>query len=60
MSTSTTILQVVWSTAGVGAFIAVLALIKEPRTLQRYTYTMGAVGLVLLAIPACCPGSGPK
>ncbi len=59
MSTSTTILQVVWSTAGVAAFIAVLALIKEPRTLQRYTYTMGAVGLVLLAIPAV-PGIGTE
>lgn len=57
MSTSTTLLQVVWSTVGVAAFIAVLALVREPRTLQRYTYTFGAVGLFLLAIPALLPAS---
>ena len=39
------------------AFIAVLALIREPRVLQRYTYTLGALGLVLLAIPALLPSS---
>src|SRR5215510_15425767 len=57
MSTSSTMLQVVWSTVGVAAFIAVLALVREPRTLQRYTYTLGAVGLALLAIPALLPAS---
>ena len=57
MSTSSTIFQVLWSTVGVAAFIAVLALVREPRTLQRYTYTLGAVGLVLLAIPALLPAS---
>ena len=59
MSTSSTALQVVWSTVGVAAFIAVLAVIREPRTLQRYTYTFGVVGLVLLAIPAV-PGIGSE
>ena len=39
------------------AFVAVLAFISEPRMLQRYTYTLGAVGLVLLAIPALLPTS---
>jgi cell division protein FtsW (lipid II flippase) len=57
MSTSTTVLQVMWSAIGVAAFIAVLALIREPRLLQRYTYTMGAIGLILLAIPALLPAS---
>ena len=57
MSTSTTLLQLVWSTVGVAAFVAVLALVREPRTLQRYTYTFGAVGLLLLAIPALLPAS---
>jgi cell division protein FtsW (lipid II flippase) len=57
MSTSTTILQVMWSAVGVAAFIAVLALVREPRTLQRYTYTLGAIGLLLLAIPALLPAS---
>jgi cell division protein FtsW (lipid II flippase) len=52
MTTSTTAYQVIWSAAGVAAFVAVLAVIREPRILQRYTYTIGALGLVLLAIPA--------
>ena len=46
-----------WSALGVVAFILVLAFIKQPRVLQRYTYTLGAVGLVLLAIPALLPSS---
>ena len=37
--------------------MAVLAFIRQPRTLQRYTYTLGAVGLVLLALPAVLPAS---
>jgi cell division protein FtsW (lipid II flippase) len=52
MTISTTLYQVIWSAAGVAAFVAVLAVIREPRVLQRYTYTIGALGLVLLAIPA--------
>jgi cell division protein FtsW (lipid II flippase) len=57
MSSSTTALQVVWSAVGIAVFIAVLALVKQPRTLQRYTYTLGAIGLVLLVIPAVLPNS---
>jgi cell division protein FtsW (lipid II flippase) len=57
MTSSTTTLQVMWSAIGVAAFIAVLIVIREPRILQRYTYTLGAVGLVLLAIPALLPKS---
>jgi cell division protein FtsW (lipid II flippase) len=57
MSASTTALQVVWSAIGIAAFIAVLALVRQPRTLQRYTYTLGAIGLVLLVIPALLPAS---
>ena len=33
----------------------VLVLISEARVLQRYTYTLGALGLLLLAIPALLP-----
>jgi len=49
--------QLIWSALGIVAFILVLAFIKQPRVLQRYTYTLGAVGLVLLAIPAMLPSS---
>jgi cell division protein FtsW (lipid II flippase) len=57
MTTSTTTLQVMWSALGIVAFVVVLALIREPRILQRYTYTLGAIGLVLLVIPALLPAS---
>jgi cell division protein FtsW (lipid II flippase) len=57
MSSSTTAFQVVWSAIGIAAFVAVLALVRQPRTLQRYTYTLGAIGLVLLVIPALLPAS---
>src|ERR1022692_2100930 len=57
MSPSTTLYQVAYTAAGIAAFIAVLAVIREPRILQRYTYTLGALGLVLLAIPAVLPSS---
>jgi cell division protein FtsW (lipid II flippase) len=57
LSTSSTVLQVMWSAVGLAAFVAVLAFIRQPRTLQRYTYTLGAVGLVLVALPALLPAS---
>jgi cell division protein FtsW (lipid II flippase) len=57
MSSSSTFMQLVWTAVGVVAFILVLAFIRQPRILQRYTYTLGAVGLVLLAIPALLPSS---
>jgi cell division protein FtsW (lipid II flippase) len=57
MTASTTAYQVVWSAVGIAAFIVVLAVIREPRVLQRYTYTFGALGLVLLAAPALLPAS---
>jgi cell division protein FtsW (lipid II flippase) len=49
--------QLVWTAIGVVAFVVILMLIREARVLQRYTYTLGAIGLVLLAIPALLPDS---
>jgi hypothetical protein len=49
--------QLVWTAVGMAAFVAVLVLIRQPRILQRYTYTLGTIGLILLAIPALLPAS---
>jgi cell division protein FtsW (lipid II flippase) len=57
MSASATTYQMMYSAVGVAAFVAVLAFIREPRVLQRYIYTLGALGLALLAIPAVLPSS---
>jgi cell division protein FtsW (lipid II flippase) len=59
MTSSTTTFQIAWSAAGIAAFVAVLVVIRQPRTLQRYTYTFGAIGLVLLVLPAL-PGIGSE
>ncbi len=57
LSSSATAEQVLYSAIGVIAFIAVLVFIREVRVLQRYTYTLGALGLILIAIPAMLPDS---
>jgi cell division protein FtsW (lipid II flippase) len=57
LPTSATTTQLLYTTIGILAMVAVLVLISEPRVLQRYTYTLGALGLVLLAIPALLPAS---
>jgi cell division protein FtsW (lipid II flippase) len=55
ITSSATAVQVLYSAVGVAAFILVLAFVREVRVLQRYTYTLGALGLVVLAIPALLP-----
>jgi cell division protein FtsW (lipid II flippase) len=57
LTSSAAVTQLVWTLVGVAAFVLVLFVIREPRVLQRYTYTLGAVGLILLAIPAVLPDS---
>jgi cell division protein FtsW (lipid II flippase) len=57
LSSSATLIQIVYTAIGIGCFIAVLALVREPRVLQRYTYTLGALGIILLALPALLPAS---
>ncbi|MDP4504083.1 FtsW/RodA/SpoVE family cell cycle protein [Nonomuraea turcica] len=49
--------QIMWTAVGVVMFTATLLVIRDHRILQRLTYTAGAVGLVLLAIPAILPAS---
>ncbi len=48
--------QLLWTILSIGLFIAALILLKEIKALQRYHYTLGAVGLVLLIMPMFFPG----
>src|SRR5258708_9605992 len=50
MTASSTTQQVLYSALGLAAFVGVLAFIRAARVLQRYTYTLRAAGLFLLAI----------
>jgi cell division protein FtsW (lipid II flippase) len=43
--------QLTWFTIAVILFVAFLVLIRDHRRLQRYTYTFGFLGLVLLILP---------
>src|SRR5699024_9084240 len=49
--------QVLYSAIGLVLFIAVLRLVSDHRTLTRYGYIAGLVGVVALAIPALLPAS---
>lgn len=43
--------QLTWFTIAVILFIAVIILLRDHRVLQRYTYTLGLLGLILLVLP---------
>lgn len=49
--------QILWTAIAIALFLAVLYLIKDHRTLTRYGYTFGLVGLFLLALPAILPSA---
>jgi cell division protein FtsW (lipid II flippase) len=44
-------LQSVWMILGVAAFVMTLIIVRDARKLERYRYTAGFVGLVLLLLP---------
>ncbi len=44
-------LQSLWMVLGVAAFVATLIIVRDARKLERYRYTAGLVGLVLLLLP---------
>lgn len=48
--------QVLWTAIGMVLFVGVLVVLRDYRTLARYSYTLGLVGLIALAIPALLPG----
>jgi cell division protein FtsW (lipid II flippase) len=43
--------QLTWMTLGVVLFIVTLVLLRDHRVLQRFTYTAGLVGILLLVLP---------
>lgn len=49
--------QVGWTAIGIVFFVGVLWLVPDHRTLARYGYTAGFLGLILLALPAVLPAS---
>jgi len=57
LTSSAVVLQLVYTVVGIGCFVAFLVFIKEPRVLQRYTYILGLIGVVLIALPAFLPDS---
>jgi cell division protein FtsW (lipid II flippase) len=51
--------QLIWSAIGVILFIVVVVLLNDHRPLQRFTYTIGLAGIVLLLLPLV-PGLGTE
>ena len=49
--------QVLWTTIALVFFVVVLVVLKDHRTLARYGYTFGLVGLGLLLLPGVLPPS---
>ncbi|MCW2738345.1 FtsW/RodA/SpoVE family cell cycle protein [Nocardioides sp.] len=49
--------QLTWMTLGVVLFILTLVLLRDHRSLQRFTYTSGLAGILLLILPFI-PGIG--
>ncbi len=43
--------QVLWTWLGVGLFVLVLVVVREPRWLQRFTYTAMLLGVLLIVLP---------
>jgi cell division protein FtsW (lipid II flippase) len=47
--------QLLWTLVGILLFAALLALVRDHRSLDRYRYTFAAAGLVLLLAPSVLP-----
>ncbi len=49
--------QLLWTLVAVLAFMVVLILLRDHRSLSRYAYTLAFAGLVLVLLPAVLPAS---
>lgn len=47
--------QVLWTGLGMVVFMGLLIALRDYRTLARFSYTLGLMGLIALAIPALLP-----
>lgn len=47
--------QVLWTGLGMVVFMGLLIALRDYRTLARFSYTLGLIGLVALALPALLP-----
>lgn len=47
--------QLLWTLVGVVLFVAVLAVVRDHKMLDRFRYTLVAIGLVLLLLPSVLP-----
>ncbi|HET6189779.1 MAG TPA: FtsW/RodA/SpoVE family cell cycle protein, partial [Trebonia sp.] len=57
LSHSATTTQIIYSVIGVVVLVVFLAVIKDIKTLQPYTYIFGLAGMFLMALPALLPSS---
>lgn len=44
-------LQATWTTVGMAGYVTTLVVLRDVRILQRYRYTFGLIGLLLLVLP---------
>jgi cell division protein FtsW (lipid II flippase) len=49
--------QLIWTGVAVAGFIGLLALVRDHRSIAKYGYTAGLIGIVLVMLPAVLPGS---
>lgn len=47
--------QMLWSLVGVGLMVLTLIVIRDHKSLSRYSYLLGLAGLILLALPLVWP-----
>ena len=50
--------QVMWTLIGITLMVIVLVVLRDHRTLTRYSYIMGLLGLILLVLPLVWPFGG--
>ena len=50
-------LQAMWTAVGIGGFVLTIVVVRDMKVLQRYRYTFGLIGVLLLMLPLV-PGVG--